>query len=66
MVSYTLDTLPPLTDADREELRVLEEKFRNIPDNEIDFTDSPEITPERWAKTIPNPFCRARKEASVS
>jgi len=65
MVSYTREMLSPLTEADRAELRALEEKFRNMPDSEIDLTDSPEITPERWAKAIPNPYCRDRSKVSV-
>jgi hypothetical protein len=37
MVSYTLDTLPPMTDARFEELKALAAR----PDSEIDFSDSP-------------------------
>jgi len=51
-VSYTWATLPPLTEEDRAEMRALEEKFRNMPDSEID-----------WARAIPNPFYRAKSEA---
>jgi uncharacterized protein (DUF4415 family) len=46
MASYTLDTLPPMTDARFEELMALSER----PDSEIDFSDSPEVTDERWKK----------------
>jgi uncharacterized protein (DUF4415 family) len=48
MVSYTLDTLPPMTDARFEELKALATR----PDSEIDFSDSPEVTDERWKNAI--------------
>jgi uncharacterized protein (DUF4415 family) len=44
MVSYTLESLPPLTEADRINLRAL----ANRPDSEIDLSDIPEITDEQW------------------
>jgi len=64
MVSYTMDTLPPLTEEDRARLRAL----ADMPDSEIDLTDPdcPRLSEEQWAKAIPNPFYRARKEISVS
>ena len=46
MVRHTLDTLPPLTDEDREDLRRLAE----LPDSEIDLSDIPEWTDEQWAR----------------
>ena len=48
MVSFTLDTLPPMTDARLEELKALAAR----PDSEIDFSDSPEVTDERWKNAI--------------
>lgn len=48
MVSYTLDTLPPISDARLAELKALAER----PDSEIDFSDSPEVTEERWKSAI--------------
>jgi uncharacterized protein (DUF4415 family) len=48
MVSYTLDTLPPISDARLEEMKALAER----PDSEIDFSDNPEITDERWKNAI--------------
>ena len=48
MVSYTLDTLPPMTDARFEELKALAER----PDSEIDLSDAPELTDERWKNAI--------------
>jgi len=56
-VGHTLDTLPPLTDELRAELEALDKKLADRPDSEIDLTDSPEITPERWAKAVINPRC---------
>jgi hypothetical protein len=46
MVSYTLETLPPLMEQDRERLRALAAR----PDDEIDYSDIPPITPGQ-AKT---------------
>jgi hypothetical protein len=40
MVSYTLETLPPMTEARRAKLR----KLGARPDSEIDFSDIPELT----------------------
>ena len=48
MVSYTLDTLPPMTDARFEELKALAAR----PESEIDFTDNPEVTEERMKNAI--------------
>jgi uncharacterized protein (DUF4415 family) len=48
MVSYTLDTLPPMSDARLAELMALSER----PDSEIDFTDNPEVTEERWKNAV--------------
>ncbi len=45
MVSYTLDTLPPLTEAQIANLRALAAR----PDSEIDTSDIPEMTEEQWA-----------------
>jgi uncharacterized protein (DUF4415 family) len=44
MVSYMLETLPPLTEAQRAKLRALGAR----PDSEIDFSDAPEMTGEEW------------------
>jgi uncharacterized protein (DUF4415 family) len=48
MVSYTLDTLPPMTDARFEELKALAAR----PDSEIDLSDAPELTDEQWKNAI--------------
>jgi uncharacterized protein (DUF4415 family) len=48
MVSHTLDTLPPMTDARFEELKALAAR----PDSEIDLSDAPELTDEQWKTAI--------------
>ena len=40
VVNYTLDTLPPLTDAQRKHL----EELAQMSDDRIDTSDSPELT----------------------
>jgi uncharacterized protein (DUF4415 family) len=57
MVSYTLDTLPPLTDEDRANLRRLSAR----PDSEIDFSDIPELTEEQWKNAERGHFYRPVK-----
>jgi uncharacterized protein (DUF4415 family) len=47
MVRYTLETLPPLTDAQRANLKALSAR----PNNEIDTSDIPVLTEAEWAKT---------------
>jgi hypothetical protein len=44
MVSYTLETLPPLTAKQRANLRALAAR----PDSEIDTSDVRELTAEQW------------------
>jgi hypothetical protein len=43
MVSYTLEELPPITEARLQEMIALSQR----PDSEIDTSDIPEITPEQ-------------------
>ena len=57
MVSYTLETLPPLTEADRIKLRAM----ANRPDSEIDLSDIPEITDEQWKTAERGHFYRPVK-----
>jgi uncharacterized protein (DUF4415 family) len=57
MVSYTLETLPPLTEADIAHLKALAAR----PDSEIDFSDIPELTAEQWKKGIRGRFYRPVK-----
>lgn len=54
MVRYTFDPAnpPPLT---REQIARLE-KLRDLPDDQIDFSDIPPSTPEQLARAIRNPF----------
>jgi uncharacterized protein (DUF4415 family) len=47
MVRYTLETLPPLTDAQHANLKALSAR----PDSEIDTSDTPVLTNAEWAKT---------------
>ena len=44
IVSYTLDTLPPLTEAQRAHLKALAAR----PSSEIDTTEIPELSEEQW------------------
>jgi uncharacterized protein (DUF4415 family) len=47
MVRYTLETLPPLTDAQRANLKALSAR----PESEIDSSDIPVLTDAEWVKT---------------
>lgn len=47
LVRYTLETLPPLTDAQRASLKALSAR----PDGEIDTSDIPVLTDAEWART---------------
>jgi uncharacterized protein (DUF4415 family) len=49
LVRYTLETLPPLTEAQRKNLRVLASR----PDSEIDTSDIPVMTDGEWAEANP-------------
>jgi uncharacterized protein (DUF4415 family) len=57
MVSYTLETLPPLTKEDRKNLQALAAR----PDSEIDFSDIPELTEEQWKTAERGHFYRPVK-----
>jgi uncharacterized protein (DUF4415 family) len=48
MVSYTISTLPPISEARLAEMKTLAAR----PDSEIDFSDSPEVTDERWKNAV--------------
>ena len=58
MVSYTLETLPPLTESQRANLRALAAR----PDSEIDMSDIPEMTDEQWANARRGHFHRPLKQ----
>jgi uncharacterized protein (DUF4415 family) len=57
MVSYTLETLPELTEAQIANLKALAGR----PDSEIDLSDAPELTAEQWKKGIRGHFYRPVK-----
>jgi uncharacterized protein (DUF4415 family) len=57
MVSYTLETLPELTETDLAELEALAAR----PDSEIDLSDAPELSAEQWKKGIRGHFYRPVK-----
>ena len=57
MVSYTLDTLPPLTEAQKAHLKALASR----PESEIDFSDIPPVTREQWKHARRGQFYRPVK-----
>ena len=57
IVSYTPETLPPLTKAQIANLK----KLAVRPDSEIDFSDAPELTDEQWKKAERGRFYRPVK-----
>ena len=57
MVSYTLETLPPMTETRRAKLRALAARS----DSEIDLTDIPEMTDEQWKNAERGHFYRPVK-----
>lgn len=61
MVSYTLDSLPPLTEAQKKKLKALAAR----PDSEIDTTDIPEMTEEQWRNAVRNPFYKPTKTSTT-
>jgi uncharacterized protein (DUF4415 family) len=56
-----LDNLPPLTDADRAQLK----KLADMPDSEIDFSDIPELTEEFWKNAVRGRFYKPTKQATT-
>ena len=61
MVSYTLDTLPPLTKADRAKLKALAAR----PDSEIDTSDIPEMSDDQWRNAVRGRFYRPTKTSTT-
>ena len=57
MVRYSLDDLPPRTDADRARLKALAAR----PDSEIDLSDIPEWTAEDFKNAVRGKFYRPTK-----
>ena len=58
MTSHTLETLPALTDAQREHLAELAAQ----PDESIDTSDIPELTDEAWSAGVRGRFYRPVKQ----
>lgn len=62
IVRYKQGELPALTEERKEELKMLQ----NRPENEIDFSDIPQLDENFWERAIPNPFYKPVKvHASV-
>lgn len=57
-VSYTLDTLPPLTEAQRQHLDALASR----PDDQIELNDMPELTDTQLAEMKPAAHYRPIKK----
>jgi len=58
IVSYTMETLPPLTEEGRAQLRRLAAR----PDSEIDTTEIPEWTEQQWKHAVRGKFYRPVKK----
>ncbi len=56
-VSYTLDTLPPLTAAQKANLS----RLAALPDEGIDTRDMPELSDEQWQSAVRGRFCKPTK-----
>ncbi|MDR2837386.1 MAG: BrnA antitoxin family protein [Azonexus sp.] len=57
IVSYTLETLPPLTEKDKAELAALFAR----PDSEIDYSDIPPLTEDFWQNAVRGRFYKPVK-----
>ena len=57
MISYTLETLPELTETQISNLEALAAR----PDSEIDTSDIPELTAEQWKRGVRGHFYRPVK-----
>jgi uncharacterized protein (DUF4415 family) len=57
MVSYTPETLPPLTEAQIANLK----RLAALPDSEIDTSDIPDLTAEQWKHAVRGRFYRPVK-----
>lgn len=56
-----LNNLPPLTEAQKAELKALTER----PDSEIDYSDIPPLDDAFWKNAIPNPFYKPTKTSTT-
>lgn len=63
IVKFTLDAAntPPLTDAQKAEVKALAE----MSDKDIDFSDLPKLTGEFWKNALQNPFYRPTKTSTT-
>ena len=57
MVRYTRETLPALTEEDHIQLK----RVAEMPDDQIDYSDSPELTDAFWANAVRGKFYRPVK-----
>ncbi len=57
LVSYTLETLPPLTDKQRANLKALAAR----PDSDIDYSDIPPMTDEQLKNAVRGRFYKPVK-----
>jgi uncharacterized protein (DUF4415 family) len=57
MVRYTLETLPPLSEEDRLDLR----RLADLPDSDIDLSDIPEWTAEDFKNAVRGAYYRPTK-----
>jgi uncharacterized protein (DUF4415 family) len=62
-VRYRVDLRnpPPLTDAQRAEIKAL----KAMPDDQIDFSDIPPLTDEFWKKAVRNPLYKPTKTSTT-
>lgn len=58
IISHTLDTLPPLSEEQRANLRVLAGRS----DRQIDLSDAPEMTDKEWKNALRGNFYRPVKQ----
>jgi len=56
-----LDNLPPLTDAQKSELKALSE----MPDDKIDTSDIPPLDDAFWQNAVQNPFYKPKKTSTT-
>jgi len=62
-VTYEVDlaNLPPLTPAQKAELKAL----AALPDSKIDHSDIPPLTDDFWKVAVKNPFYKPTKQATT-
>ena len=62
-VKYNLDTSQPLllTKKQKDEIKVLSK----MPDNQIDYSDTPSLPEEFWKNAVVNPFYKPTKTSTT-